>query len=490
MFFIFLVGFIVFSPTLRVGFMWDDHEMIEHNSYVQSWTFSNLKHAFQTDVFEGKGDSYYRPVQTLTNMLDYSVWGNNPFGFHLTNLLIHIFNAILLFLILGRMELTKPLALPTSLMFVVHPIIVEQLLIIAGRAELLSVFFIFLSILLSLKNSFLYWTGACVTYFLACLSKESGVVFPALLILIGTVDGIKKHPWKKIIIFSIPLAAYLILRMNAVSTHLASLKNILLSFFQEFPTIMVHYVGTILFPTDLHSHRRMAFHRFWMGTAPLFILCVAALAYLRKSKLLLLALGWFFIGFLTKIPLFASNSLMLDHWAYLSAIGIFLGLAGALRGLAQIDKNGKKAAMALLTIVLSFWAALAYSNIEKRNTDKKLLQWALRFPSSSIVRCNLGLVYYMENNYSEAEPLLRQSMEMNPNPAAVNGLALTLWKTNRSGEALALLDESIAHYPNFASLYVNRGLIRGGREGIQDFEKALELEPANPLAQQLLKHAR
>src|SRR3989338_8816354 len=98
-----------YAPTLRMGFLWDDHVMIEANPALHQWSWQNLKHDFTTDVFDHQGDPYYRPAQTLMNRLDYTLWGARPVGFHLTNLLFHLANALLiaeLVLALGVLPLT------------------------------------------------------------------------------------------------------------------------------------------------------------------------------------------------------------------------------------------------------------------------------------------------------------------------------------------------------------------------------------------------
>src|SRR5262245_54598983 len=142
-----LAGLLTFGSTLRVGFLWDDHEMIENNPHISPLNLDNLRVAFTSDVFLGKGDAYYRPLQTVFNMIDYAIWKTNPFGFHLTNLTIHIVNAILLFGLLAALSIEIQVAFLASLCFVVHPIIVEQLLIIAGRAELMSLMFTLLALI-------------------------------------------------------------------------------------------------------------------------------------------------------------------------------------------------------------------------------------------------------------------------------------------------------------------------------------------------------
>jgi uncharacterized protein HemY len=115
-----------------------------------------------------------------------------------------------------------------------------------------------------------------------------------------------------------------------------------------------------------------------------------------------------------------------------------------------------------LGLVMCFWLAMAWLNIARRNTDKKLLEWALRYPSSSIVRYNLGAVYYKEGDFARAEELFVASNRMKPSVITANGLALTRWKLGHKQEALEIINNAIATEPGFRPSYDNRELISGG----------------------------
>src|SRR5947207_12053341 len=130
-----------YAPVLRVGFLWDDHVLIEENPYIRSWSMANLKHDFVSTVSNGFGDEgYLRPVVTWSNRLDYSLWKLHAVGYHATSLLLHAANAVLFFeliLVLGFSPMTALLA---SALFAVHPIGVEGLPAVTGSGPFPSVF--------------------------------------------------------------------------------------------------------------------------------------------------------------------------------------------------------------------------------------------------------------------------------------------------------------------------------------------------------------
>src|SRR6185437_13958278 len=179
--FLVLLGLVAYAPVLKVPFIWDDHTMIETNPRIRAWRWAAIHHDFTSDVFEGHGDAYYRPAQTESDRIDYSIWRLHPFGYHLTNLLAHIANALLLEALLILMGLPLLTAFICASLFVVSPIGVEQLIIVAGRAELLGLTFGLLSLVFLAKRS--SWKNALAAYAffaVALLFKESAVVTPVL----------------------------------------------------------------------------------------------------------------------------------------------------------------------------------------------------------------------------------------------------------------------------------------------------------------------
>lgn len=411
------LGCLSFGATVRIGFIWDDHEMIVRNDFIKEISASSLKHAFTHDVFDGKGDPYYRPVQTLFNMLDYKLWGLNPTGYHVTNLLFHLLSALLL-LFLFRSLFDEKFAFLVASFFVVHPVIVEQLIIIAGRAELLAMLLTLAALVFCLKKTPWAYGLAAGCYVLACFSKESGVMFPAFLMLLGWLDKKIRAPLWAYGIFGFVFVVYFWIRSQMVSTpELLPFKDILIVFIRDLPTIFLEYIRIILFPIDLHSHRRMVFAKPFMLLSPFLFLLFAALAALKRSRWAAFGAGWFLIGMLPKVPNFLTSSLMLDHWGYLSAIGIFVLIARGLLILAERSTQMRVLAGALFSGCLCFWMLMSWMSIFSRGTDFQLYRHALRYPSSSVVRGNLALLYFQNGYIQEAEKLIDEALEINPHNA-------------------------------------------------------------------------
>jgi hypothetical protein len=329
-------------------------------------------------------------------------------------LFFHVLAAFLL-LFLFRSLFDPRLAFMAAAFFAVNPIVVEQMIIIAGRAELMAMAFTLAALVCCLKRETWAYALAGVFYFLACLSKESGAVFPLFLALIGWYKKETRPPWPVYGYFAGMFAVYAWLRSGAVAAPpLPPIGELTVMSVRELPTIFLEYIRVILFPVDLHSHRRMLFQKMFMFLSPLFFVLCAAFAYLKRSRLAVFAAVWFLIGMLSKVPNFAVSSLMLDHWGYVSAVGIFILLANGFLYLSERSAGVRLAAGAAYSFVLMFWILCSWSSIWSRKTDFELYRHALRYPTSSVVRGNLAMIYFQNGYFAEAEALVDEALRINP----------------------------------------------------------------------------
>ena len=100
LFLVFIITFLAYSNAIKNDFIWDDEYLILNNSQIKS--FSHIKNIFKIYIGYGSGNinNFYRPLQELSNMADYFLWGKDPAGFHLTNIVLHSLNASLLLILI------------------------------------------------------------------------------------------------------------------------------------------------------------------------------------------------------------------------------------------------------------------------------------------------------------------------------------------------------------------------------------------------------
>jgi len=187
-----LTGALTFANTLFSGFIGDEEVFILDNTFYTSW--SNAPSLFSEDYFptgaknrtiEGhyfSGSVAYRPVLSLTYFIDYWLWQLKPFGYHLSNVIFHIANTLLVYCLLFKLSRSRGAALTAALFFCVHPIQSEAVSNIGYRADLLSTFFVLSSFLCFLKHDegqgrpAFYFPVSVLLYFLALFTKESSIV--------------------------------------------------------------------------------------------------------------------------------------------------------------------------------------------------------------------------------------------------------------------------------------------------------------------------
>jgi tetratricopeptide (TPR) repeat protein len=196
-----LIVCLAFFPVLQNGFVnWDDDANLLENPNYRGLGWRQLSWMFTT--FYG---GHYQPLAWVTFGMDYLLWGMQPFGYHLTNLILHVANALLCyFLALRLFALAYPGAAEISglkihlagaisaLLFAVHPLRVESVAWATERRDVLSGLFIFLTILFYLRaNSHAgnpararWMSAAVVVYALSLLSKAIGMTIPFVLLVL------------------------------------------------------------------------------------------------------------------------------------------------------------------------------------------------------------------------------------------------------------------------------------------------------------------
>jgi hypothetical protein len=136
-----LVTFGAYYNSLGNSFVYDDNPFVINNDAIRN--LGSIPHMlFSREAYSAGGRfNIYRPLATISFALDYHFWKLNPFGYHLTNALFHVFNAILLFILINLMFDSAPMAFFGSLFFAVHPVQTEAVSWIAGRGNVMFMFF-------------------------------------------------------------------------------------------------------------------------------------------------------------------------------------------------------------------------------------------------------------------------------------------------------------------------------------------------------------
>jgi tetratricopeptide (TPR) repeat protein len=194
---LFLVSFSVFIPSLDNGLVWDDLKFVESwgpKLRYASLGFDTLYHSRSGEIRTGK---YFRPMFFTSLVLDSRMWGSSPFGYHLTNVVMHSVSTVLLyFLILLLFKEFKrgpgeSVAFLSGMLFALYPLHVESVSFISARGDLHAGMFLLLSLIFYiLSNSRIYFiVFAGFFFYLAFLSKEVAFSFPLIILGLDLISG-------------------------------------------------------------------------------------------------------------------------------------------------------------------------------------------------------------------------------------------------------------------------------------------------------------
>ena len=237
----------MYGNTLNHGFVWDDTDIIVDNPQLEK--LSNIPALFLSeDRIEGS-TGYYRPMTYVSFALDRAIWGLNPVGFNITNLLLHILVALLFYQVVSVLFKNENLALAAALIFSLHPIAGETVNFHSGgRNTLLCACFVLLSLLFYAKDRRL---AAAICFAGAIFSKEFGLLLPAALFVYDRFIRNEKPRLKSYLPFLIPIVIYFILRSFAVEkANLLTSLNFTESLWIA-PYLVIKYLINMVYPFNL-----------------------------------------------------------------------------------------------------------------------------------------------------------------------------------------------------------------------------------------------
>jgi len=434
---LFLIGFVVYLNVLPNGFVWDDEEQVVNNLMIQS--FSNLPQIFKGSTFQtggagGLSGIYYKPLMTLSFMFNYGIWKLNAFGYHLFQVLTHLTNGVLVFLLLknlfGKIKDGQIWAFLASLIFIVHPANIEAAGYISATQDVLYVFFALLAL------NFIFWKfkkpgveGLILGFllFFSLLSKEAGIVILPIGVLLCF--------WfvkEKLMIWLISgigaFLGYFLLRFGIAQVFLGSSSVVpmgqasLVERLMSVPYMFFSYLRIFFFPKDLFTAQHLVIqemgdYRFWLYLLIVlgFILGLAFIALRTKSKLFAFFIFWFLLAIGLVLNVFPLDMTLAERWFYLPMIGL-LGTMVLL--LSWGMKKMKWLERIILPVFLIIALLLSFRTIVRANDWRNgltLFSHDIQFtPDSFDLNNNLGVELFRAGKIKEAKPYFERSIELEP----------------------------------------------------------------------------
>lgn len=508
------VGLFIYFNSLLNMFALDDMWQIKYNTKVTSP--QNIFSFFVGSTF-GQIDNfkdplqlyyYYKPFLTLSFSLIYSLFGATAFYFHFFQLSLHIINAFLIFIIFCRF-FSKKLSLFLALIFLSHPINVESVVYISAMQEPLFLFFGLLSIFYTIRNIIANDKTSkkhlLLIYFLllfSILSKESGILFLAI-IPIYTLIFQKKIFISYFFISFLAFISYLYLRIiigKMYTTHIFVIPITQVDLFTRIiniPKIIEFYLQTFIFPANL------SFTHVWVIKNPtlqdfyipfflisLFFLSVLWLGIItwKKNRYLfkpyLFFLIWFLVGLGLHLHLFPFlDATATDRWFYFPIIGL-LGIIGIASSSISIKRHKIKHFIMFSAVIILILLSLRtiMRNFDWHNTYT-LISHDIKIDKSNYYLEDIfGLELFSQKKYNEAKNAFVKSNYLYSNPSALSNLGIVYMQENNFIKAEEYLYKSLAKlealstYQNLAFVLLKN---HKPKEAKAIIEKALKLSPDN-----------
>jgi hypothetical protein len=252
----------VFLPSMKGGFLWDDKYFISENQnllsprFLKDFLFSPFGGYSGIDKASRRADpslQFYRPLTSLSYWLDFKIWGLNPAGFHLTNILLHFLNSVLVFSLLVNLKLSRAASFMSALLFSVFPLHFENVSWISGRTDLLSFALAALSVIFFLRfmaqKKCLHLALSSLFFLASLLAKESAILLPALYLIGLYIKQVKaKDMVLPLLLFAFALVVWITLRRIALgfSPFVYSGRPVI-----DFFSTLGFYTWKIIFPFNL-----------------------------------------------------------------------------------------------------------------------------------------------------------------------------------------------------------------------------------------------
>jgi protein O-mannosyl-transferase len=497
----FCAALFIYGPALTGPFVYDDAvqryaKIAEANESLGEWL---------------KG---LRPLLSFSFWLNHAIFGDKPLGYHVVNVLIHVLNSALVFLITQKLlSLYRTSDAPrklnllagfTAAVFLLHPIQTESVAYIASRSETLSAFFMLAALALFLyrpPGPITWPTAACLVLLAlaACATKEHAVVLAPVLLLADlfwnadlSLAGVRKN-WRLYMPLGIAGVVGGAIAMRVVGESLSAgfrLREFTwVEYFLTECRVFFSYIRLLFLPVgqtlghDVPISRNLLDHGAIFGLAGILALIAASVYFRRRYRLASFGILLFIVLLAPTSSFIPLLEPQVEHRLYLPALALtWVAVEFLLR--ARV-RQGQLAAICIS--ISCVFAVLTYVRNQVWGSDVSL--WAdtlAKAPNTKPPYYNLAIAYIAESRCGEAENVLqRASLRFDNDP-----LVLTLW--GRADECLAKFDEAAnrltqaAELTPRASLYIRIGIVRArqgkSQEAYDAFERAIELDPSSKQA--------
>jgi len=500
---------VAYIPAMKAGFIWDDDLYVTNNPLLTA------PDGLYRIWFSRAVPSQYFPLTYTTFWVEHRLWGLDPMGYHVVNVMIHIINALLLWLVLRRLSI--PGAWFASAVFALHPVQVESVAWITERKNVLMLFFSLLTVLCWLefvlgsksgRKAILFYAGSLFLYALALFSKATACTLPLALILIL---WLKRTPltlkrWLQVVpyvVMGIGMGLFVMwwekhhqgtglvnLGLNPAARLLIAGRALWFYLWKLFwpVNLAFSYPRWHIDPTEIWQYA-------WPAASILAIACVwlwrkrlgrgTVTAILFFVAMLFPMLGFF--SLFTFVYTFVA-----DHYQYAAGIGpVALVAAGGALILRRTGSNVRVIVLSAAGVLLFVLSVLTWRQSQIYTNTTTLWQDTLnKNPDSWLAHGQISKMLFEQGKFIEAKPHLEQAIKFSSYMKTVDPIvyAAFVYDMGIVFEEQGRLDDAISHYQKaldisessaahyrLARLLANQGKVEQSRP---HFLRALEMAKA------------
>jgi tetratricopeptide (TPR) repeat protein len=506
-----------YSNLYRNEFLiFDDNEYVTENNHVKSGlSLDEIRWAFS---FEDKRGGYWQPFTWLIFMAAYQIFGLNSAAFHITNLLIHVFNSLLLFFLLKRLTGRLYPSGFVAMLFALHPLNVESVAWAAEIKTTASTFFGLLTIYLYtgyVREKSVKRYAACLVCFCASfMFKPHLATLPFVLLLLDwwpldridlskitreTLSGIKALILEKVPFFILSAASVIIGAVSLTHSSVVEqgplpdlayrLENALVSY--------AAYIFKLVLPIRLAAYYpNPASYELWKPVCAAVLLLALSLAVIKGArKRPWVAVGWFwYLGVLFPMLGFVRSGLwpeMADRFTYVPAIGLFIIAAWGcaeigtrMRIPEQNRRSPKRVLLILPALALAGFSVVTWIQVGYWHNNLTLYNHGLNIVGPvDFLFDGRGVAYALLGDQSRAIGDFDRAIGINPKyHQAYNNRGNAHAKLGDQKRALEDYSKAIVADPSFALAYLNRGITYGKlgdqKRALEDYGKAIVADPS------------
>jgi protein O-mannosyl-transferase len=502
----------------------DDEMYVVKNPQVQAGlTAQSLWWALTTTE-----SANWHPLTWLSLQLDATGFGNKAAGYHLTSLLFHVTNAVLLFFVLRRMTQAQWRSAVVAALFALHPLHVESVAWVFERKDVLSALFWILTIGAYVhfveKPTYGRYLLVILCFVLGIAAKPMVVTLPCVLLLLdywplvrgarggqrqagektarpraknderaGPGASVSSYP-SRLILEKLPLfalsAGCCLITLYGQSESKAIRSS------EEYPFLTrlanaavayLEYIGMVFWPAKLSVFYpyRQEQNAMWVAGATFILACITLFVLFQKRRRYFLV-GWFwYLG--TLVPVIGiiqvGRQAMADRYTYIPSIGLFIVLVWGLTDLAAAIRLPRWARVGVAGAALAACAMVTWAQVEHWHNRWTLWESALRAdPENYQALRSLASFYERQGNDEGAIRYYRRAIQCNPyDSKSYTYLADVFRRKNKLQEMIEVLRNGLQFNPDEAEWHHNLGvaLLDTGKpqEGIEELRSALRLKP-------------